>query len=149
MLKALPLTPTGKIDRNALPDPGHSRPELDTDFVPPRSPVEVELAKIWCEVLSLDQVGTRDNFFDLGGHSLSATRIISRITRTFGSELAVKALFESPTVAEMALIIEQYQAGIAVTGQIESMLAAMEAISEDEAERGSRESPPSSEKRHE
>jgi Non-ribosomal peptide synthetase modules and related proteins len=135
MLKALPLTLTGKVDRSALPAPGNDRPELDTDFVPPRSPVEVELARIWREVLSLDQVGTRDNFFDLGGHSLTATQIISRVTQTFGAELPVKVLFDYPTVAEMAVIIEQGQGRRAATEQMECIVAGLEAISEDEAER--------------
>jgi nonribosomal peptide synthetase DhbF len=85
--------------------------------------------------LSLDQVGTRDTFIDLGGHSLTTMRIISRVTQTFGVELAVKAFFESPTVAEMALIIERCQATRATIGQVECMVAELEAISEDGAER--------------
>lgn len=135
ILKALPLTTTGKVDRNDLPVAGNGRPELDTEFVPPRSPVEVELVEIWREVLSLNQVGIRDNFFDLGGHSLTATRIISRVSQTFGAELPVKVLFDCPTVAEMAVIIERCQTRTAASKQLERMVAGLEAISEDEAER--------------
>jgi len=135
MLKELPLTLTGKVDRNALPAPGHGRPELDTEFVPPQSPVEVKITRIWSEVLSLDRVGTRDNFFELGGHSLTAMRIISQVTQTFGAELPVKVLFDYPTVAEMAEIVEHRQGQITASGQVERVVAGLEAISEDEAKR--------------
>jgi acyl carrier protein len=68
------------------------------------------LVKIWAEVLDLDQVGVHDNFFDLGGHSLAATRVISRVVKAFPMELPIKALFDSPTVVEMAEIIVEHQA---------------------------------------
>ena len=76
MLSALPLTPNGKVDRLALPALEGKRPELDTPFIAPRTPIEEELAGIWAEVLSLDQVGIHDDFYDLGGHSLAATRVV-------------------------------------------------------------------------
>jgi acyl carrier protein len=135
MLKALPLTPNGKVDRKALPDSGYSRPELDTDFVPPKSQVEMELAEIWCEALSLDQVGIHDNFFDLGGHSLAVNRVVSRVIKAFQLELPVKALFESPTVAKMAKIITLNQARTASPQVLEHMLSEIEALSDDEAGR--------------
>ena len=105
MLDSMPLTPHNKVDRSALPTPGHSRPQLDTAFVAPRTEVEQELARIWAEVLCLDKVGVDDNFFDLGGHSLAASRIISRVINAFGKELPIKALFDAPSVAEMAAVI--------------------------------------------
>ncbi len=77
-LDALPISPNGKIDRKALPIPGQSRPELDTPFVAGRIPLEKDLAQIWREVLELDEIGINDNFLDLGGNSLAATRIVSR-----------------------------------------------------------------------
>jgi len=109
MLRALPLTPSGKVDRSALPAPGGTRPHLDTPFAAPRTVVEEELTQIWAEVLSFDQVGINDNFFDLGGHSLAATQIISRVVRRFRLELPIQSLFQAPTVAEMAAVITQIQ----------------------------------------
>ncbi len=133
MLNALPLTPAGKIDRKALPFPSSARPELDTSFVAPTTPVEEELAKIWAEVLSLDQVGIQGNFFDLGGHSLLATQVISRVINTFKVELPIKSLFESPTVIDMAAIILQNMAKQARGEELARMLAELESISDDEA----------------
>jgi amino acid adenylation domain-containing protein len=109
VLDAMPVTPHGKLDRNALPLPPRSRPQLDAALIAPRSPVEKKLAQIWADVLSLDEVGIHDNFFDLGGHSLSATRIVSQVIKHFELEIPPKALFQSPTVAEMAAVITEHQ----------------------------------------
>jgi amino acid adenylation domain-containing protein len=105
-LVAMPLSGNGKIDRGALPDPGAARPESDTPFVPASTPVEVELAAIWASVLEVERVGTHDNFFDLGGHSLSAFRLVSRVVQSFGLDLPLKTLFDAPTIAAMAKVIE-------------------------------------------
>lgn len=106
---ALPLTPNGKVDRRALPDQGRSRPELDTPFVAPRTPVEKELTQIWTDILSLDRVGIHDNFFELGGHSLAAIQVISRVIERFDVEVSVTSLFEGPTVEGMAEVIARCQ----------------------------------------
>jgi acyl carrier protein len=106
-LKSLPLTPTGKVDRRALPAPHPSRPELETPFVAPRSPIEEKLAGIWAQLLGLERVGVDDNFFDLGGHSLLTTQAVSRVRAGFGIELSLRSFFETPTVAGIAEIIEQ------------------------------------------
>jgi len=134
-LDSIPLTATGKVDRRVLPDRGRSRPELDTPFSAPRTTVEQQLAQIWCEVLSLDQIGIHDNFFDLGGHSLAASRIIARIIKTFELDLPVKALFESPTVINMAALIAQNQSKKASQKDLERILNELETMSETEAER--------------
>jgi len=105
MLDSIPLTPHNKVDRNALPQPGHCRPQLSTPFTAPRTELERELAKIWSDVLSVEQVGIQDNFLDLGGHSLAATRIISRVIETYGVEVPVQSLFDAPTIAKMASVI--------------------------------------------
>ena len=104
-LDAFPLTATGKIDRKALPNPDTSRPQLATGYAAPRDPIEEELARIWAEVLSLERVGIHDDFFELGGHSLAATRVISRVITAFRSQLPIQALFDSPTVAAMSIVI--------------------------------------------
>jgi amino acid adenylation domain-containing protein len=109
-LDALPLTPNGKVDRRALPTPDHSRREVANLFVAPRTPVEQALADIWAEVLKLKQVGVQDDFFDLGGHSLLATQVTSRVRNNFHIEFPLRALFENPTIADLAVQIAQMQA---------------------------------------
>ncbi|HEV8342574.1 MAG TPA: non-ribosomal peptide synthetase [Candidatus Binatia bacterium] len=109
LLNRIPITAAGKIDRQALPDPGESRPDLDAPFVAPRTAVEKEMAQIWEEVLSLDQVGVQDSFFELGGHSLAAAKVIARIRQRFGLDLPISALFETPTVADVAEAIVRQQ----------------------------------------
>ncbi|QDL10800.1 non-ribosomal peptide synthetase [Brasilonema octagenarum UFV-E1] len=106
MLKALPLTPNGKVDRQALPEPNQVRSELETSFTNPRTPVEEVLAGIWARVLGTEHVGIHDNFFDLGGHSLLATQVVSQIREAFQVELRLRSLFETPTLAGLAEVIE-------------------------------------------
>lgn len=106
MLKALPLTPNGKVDRQALPEPNSLRPELEKSFTTPRTPVEEVLAGIWAKVLGIEYVGIYDNFFDLGGHSLLATQVVSQVREAFQVELRLRSLFETPTVAGLAELIE-------------------------------------------
>ncbi|HWB41417.1 MAG TPA: non-ribosomal peptide synthetase, partial [Gemmatimonadales bacterium] len=104
-LGALPLTPSGKLDRRALPSPESVRPVLDNVFVAPRSPVEVLLAEIWSSLLGIETVGVHDDFFALGGHSLSAMRVISRLRTTFEMDLPLITLFEAPTIGGLALAL--------------------------------------------
>jgi amino acid adenylation domain-containing protein len=107
LLDKLPLTPNGKVDRRALPAPDNARPELSRAYVAPRGEVEEEVARIWAEVLDLKQVGVHDNFFDLGGHSLLVTQVISRVRETFRMDIPLRSLFEANTVAGLSEIIEQ------------------------------------------
>lgn len=101
-MESFPLTPNGKVNRRALPEPTTSRPELGQTFVAPRTPTEEILAGIWRDVLGLEQVGIYDNFFDLGGHSLLATQVIALTRKAFGIELPLLSLFESPAIAPLA-----------------------------------------------
>ncbi|HFC12082.1 MAG TPA: amino acid adenylation domain-containing protein, partial [Anaerolineae bacterium] len=105
-LDALPLTHNGKIDQRALPLPDHARPEMADQFVAPRNELEQQLAAIWQAVLSLDSVGIHDDFFDLGGHSLLATQIVARMRTALGVELSLRQLFELPTIAELADLLQ-------------------------------------------
>ncbi|MDI3288328.1 non-ribosomal peptide synthetase [Polyangium sp. 15x6] len=100
LLDRLPLSPGGKVDRAALPDPTSAA--VPTEAVAPRSPKEEALARIWAEVLERGSIGVHDNFFELGGHSLLATQAISRIRKAFGRNVPLRSLFEAPTVAEYA-----------------------------------------------
>lgn len=106
-LAALPLTPSGKVDRSKLPAPSTQRPELAQPFVAPDSELEQYLCQLWCELLQLDRVGTHDNFFELGGTSLLAMRCVSQLQLDRGESLPVTALFEQPTVAGLAARLSQ------------------------------------------
>ncbi len=134
-LERLPLTQAGKIDKQALSDLGAGRPEIDTPFVAPKTSVEKELQRIWSEIFSIDEIGVHDNFFDLGGHSLTASQVISRVLRRFQLELPVKLLFDSPTVAEMAGVIAAHQARLATQVELERMLNEVETMSDEETQR--------------
>jgi amino acid adenylation domain-containing protein len=107
LLDELPLTINGKVDYAALPRPTFLRPEGEKEFVAPRTDIEKNLAAVWVEVLRIERLGVYDNFFDLGGHSLLAVQVISRMREVFQVEMAVRDLFESPTVAELAESIER------------------------------------------
>ncbi len=112
LLYALPLTPNGKVDRRALPAPDQDRPDLATGYVPPRDAVEEQLAAIWAEVLGLERVGIHDNFFELGGHSLLATRVIARANSVLDVDLALRRMFETPTIAALAAEISVQRAAV-------------------------------------
>jgi acyl carrier protein len=99
-MRSLPLNANGKLDREALPVPGAAAG--DAEFVAPSGPVEEVLAQIWERTLGLPRVGARDNFFDLGGHSLLITQVATRVRRNFAVELPLRAFFDAPTVAELA-----------------------------------------------
>ncbi len=117
VLDALPLNANGKVDRRALPLPGQARPLQLVEYVAPRNPVEELLAAIWVDVLSIEQIGIWDNFFEIGGHSLLATQVISRIDDTFQVDLPLRTLFEAPTVERLAnvLVLHEKQPGQVAT----------------------------------
>jgi hypothetical protein len=120
LLDTLPLTPNGKVDRKALSisSQPYLESELSDDYVAPRTDLEEELALTWAEILRVDQVGVHDNFFDLGGHSLLATQFISRVREIFQVELPLRTVFETPTVAGLAVAIVQYQVEQADTADL-------------------------------
>jgi amino acid adenylation domain-containing protein len=135
ILESLPLLPNGKVDRRALPAPGRTRPQLDNPLVPPRTPVEAAVCTIWRQVLDLDEVGVDDAFLDLGGTSLAAGRIMTRIAETFPVDLPLRLLFETPTVAGLAATIAARVACGRDRVDQERLLAELERLSEAEAER--------------
>ncbi|HEU4434875.1 MAG TPA: non-ribosomal peptide synthetase, partial [Pyrinomonadaceae bacterium] len=122
-LDALPLTEHGKIDRHALPAPDTGNTLRDQPFTAPRTPIEQRLAAILCTLLHLDHVSIHDNFFFLGGHSLLGTQLIAQIRGAFGVEVALRTLFDTPTIADLSSEIERL------------ILAKIEAMNEDEVQR--------------
>ena len=134
VLENIPYTHTGKVDRRALPVPGTLRPELDTVFVAPSSQTERILAAIWEEVLDVRPVGIHDKFFDLGGHSLSATRVVSRVFAQYQLEIPLQSLFQSPTIAEMAAVITEHHGKKLDERQLASVLDELASMSDADAQ---------------
>jgi len=132
-LDALPLTSTGKIDRKSLPEPTRCRPSLDVTYVGSRNETERQLIKIWEDVLDIRPVGVLDNFFDLGGQSLSFTRIVYRVFRDFHVRIPVQELFLSPTVAKMAAKIADHRGEAFDKEQLENLLNQLESLSDEDA----------------
>ncbi|MGB8954626.1 MAG: amino acid adenylation domain-containing protein, partial [Tumebacillaceae bacterium] len=108
VLESMPLTPSGKVNRKALPKPDASA-LLNEAYVEPRTEAEQVIAGIWAEVLHVEKIGVHDNFFGTGGHSLLATQVTSRLAAAFSVHVLLKALFEAPTIAELASHVERLQ----------------------------------------
>lgn len=121
VLECLPLTPNGKVDRHALPPPDRANTLQDDEFVAPRTEVERTVAGLLTPLLGIEQVDVEANFFTLGGHSLLATQLIARVRQTFEVELALRRVFEAPTVAGISAEIEQL------------LLAKLDSMSEEQA----------------
>ncbi len=112
-LDRIPLTANGKADRAALPRPGSGRPELGHPCVGPRTELEALLASLWVTLLELDRVGVQDRFFELGGTSLLAVQFIKRLSAVLGHDIALVALFDAPTIAEIAqVLVADYPAAV-------------------------------------
>jgi amino acid adenylation domain-containing protein/FkbM family methyltransferase len=134
-LDALPRTSNGKVDPRALPAPEHSRPDIEAGYVSPRTPIEESLAGIWADVLNLDKVGIHDNFFEIGGHSLLATQVVARMRQSLEVAVQLRAMFTTPTIAGMAAVIAQHQAKSLSHSALDRILADLESLSEEEAEK--------------
>lgn len=129
-LERLPLTPSGKVDRRALPSPfddGGIEPEID--FQAPANEIEEQLAAIWQAVLSLPAVGVTQNFFELGGHSLNATQVVSRIRRDFDVDMPMRVVFEQPTIVQLADWILAAQFNALDAGEQADLLDELDALS--------------------
>ena len=109
-LDALPLNVNHKVDRRALPMPSSNRPQLDVNYVAPRGEIEYAVSDIWQEVLAISPIGIHDHFLDLGGDSIRAAQIITRVRNQFNIEISQQSLLAQPTIEKMALIIVQHQA---------------------------------------
>jgi amino acid adenylation domain-containing protein len=109
LLESLPITANGKLDRKALPQPKANSYEQIKNFVAPRNAVEMELVQIWTETLHIHPIGVRDNFFNLGGNSISAVRLMTQIQKHFGQTLPLSTLFQFGTVEQLAQQLNQQQ----------------------------------------
>lgn len=105
-LERMPLTPNGKVDRKALPQPNGTTTAAAIEFIAPETPTEKALAELWQGILRIDRIGTDHNFFQIGGHSLLAMQLVDRVRGRFGVDLPLKNLFERPTVAGLAEAID-------------------------------------------
>ena len=134
-LEKFPLTPSGKIDKKALPKPEDMKTKLKTEFVMPRTETEAKITNIVSNILKVEKVGIYDNFFELGGHSMLAMQVISRISQEFGVELSIRALFENPTVEGItkALTFEQFHS--IDEDELEKLLDDIENMSDIEIEK--------------
>ncbi len=133
MMDELPHTATGKVDRRALPEPGTARPDLETPYAAPASPLQSALAQVWCRVVGLDEVGANDNFFELGGHSLGAARVIAHVRQTFGVDMSLGAFFAAPTVAGLADAVMERWTGRMDERAFADALAQAEGLATDAA----------------
>jgi amino acid adenylation domain-containing protein len=133
VLEALPFTATGKVDRNALPEPEQARPELNQAYVAPRTAVEEVLCGVFSEVLQIEPVGVRDSFFDLGGHSLLATQVSSRVRIALQVELPLRGFFEAPTVERLAATILNDQQDRERVERTAELLLKLSTLSDEDA----------------
>ena len=133
-IEVLPLMPNGKIDRRALPEPRHVRPETGESFVAPRTLMEALLASAWCDALKLERVGVHDNFFELGGHSLLAARVVSNLRNAMNIELTMVDVLRSPTIAELAALLEERGPREENEGDLALLLQELAELSDEEAQ---------------
>ncbi|MBW4537639.1 MAG: amino acid adenylation domain-containing protein [Myxacorys chilensis ATA2-1-KO14] len=130
LLEVFPLTPNGKINRRALPAPETYQRASTHSFVPPQTPIEVELANIWAAVLGLEQVSIGDNFFNLGGHSLLAMQLVSRVRKQFEVELSLPDFFAAATIRKLAETIENAILAQSNPTDLDRLLDQLEAMDE-------------------
>ncbi|MBU7586865.1 MAG: amino acid adenylation domain-containing protein [Nostoc sp. TH1S01] len=110
LLNALPLTPNGKVDRKTLPSPDLTVPERQKSFVVPRDSLELQITQLWQDLLNVHPVGVRDNFFNLGGNSLQAIRLMSKLQKLFKQELSLSTLLQGPTIEHLASVLRHQTA---------------------------------------
>jgi len=122
-LEQLPLSPSGKVNRAALPALTAANALRDDPFVAPRTAIEARIAELLAPLLGLDRVSVEDNFFMLGGHSLLGTQLIARLREAFGVDMNLRDIFDGPSVAELSAHVERL------------LVAKLETLTDEEAER--------------
>jgi acyl carrier protein len=131
-IDALPFTPSGKVDRRALPEIGAVAAGRRDEYVAPRNETEQGIAAIWAEVLGVERVGIRDDFFELGGHSLMATQVIARVRSTYEAQIPLHLLFATPTVEALAAAVAVNRPSTA-DEEVEDLLAQLAHLSDEQA----------------
>jgi amino acid adenylation domain-containing protein len=134
LLDAMPLTAHGKLDRRALPAPTVENIATTAEYIAARTPLERELAAIWRESLELERVGIDENFFDIGGHSLSAMRMVVRIRSVLGIDVPIACLFQNPTIETLAMAMDGMRSSIQNDGDLLRLLEEIEAMPASNAE---------------
>lgn len=132
-LEELPLNLNGKVDRRALPNPSE-RVRQKTEYVAPRNEIEERLVQIWYRILQVERIGINDNFFDLGGHSLSGTQMLLRVNKEFQVDLPLRVLFELPTIAQLAAAMVLERAEQVDDEMVARLLAEIRQLSEGEVQ---------------
>ncbi len=132
-MAALPHTPAGKVDRNALPAPTGAALATSAAYVAPRTPVEEELAALWREVLGVERVGVEDSFFELGGHSLLAAQLFSRLRERVQVELSLREFYRRPTIAAVAETIIELRVQQEDAARMQDLLDRLETMTDEEA----------------
>ena len=102
----IPLTPNGKVDRRALPEPDATRSQVESSYIAPRTEIEIKLVEIWCEVLGIERIGIRDEFLELGGDSFKAIRITTRVNDYWGAAVPPYRLLLAGTIEAMAKVVK-------------------------------------------
>jgi acyl-coenzyme A synthetase/AMP-(fatty) acid ligase/acyl carrier protein len=133
LIDALPLMPNGKINRRALPEPQNHIETIES-FAPPRTPIEELLANIWCEVLKLEQIGIHDNFFDAGGHSLLAARVVSKVRAMLDIEFGMVDVFQAPTIEGLAELLQAREIQQQPEDELATLLKELAALSDEGAQ---------------
>jgi len=130
-MERLPLLPFGKVDRMALPAPQWGRPSSSAAYEPPSTPLEKLLAGIWTELLGVERAGIHDDFLELGGNSLLAAQVVTRVADATGVELAASALFDAPTIAALALLVARHAASD--EGDLAALLDELDDLTDEQA----------------
>ena len=133
-MEAWPRTPSGKLDRRALPAPGKKAYVTSSGYEPPQGRMETELAGIWAAVLKMDRVGRHENFFALGGHSLSAMQVMVRLRKALDLDVPVVSLFQNPTIESFAEAIGRLQGSTQSESDVLRILEELEAMAEPSVE---------------
>jgi amino acid adenylation domain-containing protein len=134
LIDALPLLPSGKINRRVLRAPRFAPTNGEESFVAPRTPIERLLAVEWCEVLKLERIGIHDNFFELGGHSLLAAKVVSRVRGSLEINFGMVDLFQAPTIASLAALLFPRGAEHEPEDELAALLGELASLTDEEAQ---------------
>jgi acyl carrier protein len=135
ILHSLPLTPNGKVDRAALRRACQPLIEPEPEMIPARTPAEELVVEIWKKVLGLKECGITSNFFNLGGHSLAATKVILKLREIFRTEISLRSLFEMPTVEGQVIEMSRIRGGREIVEEIAWTYIQVEQLSDDYVQR--------------